>query len=187
MLGITDLRKGALIKLDGAPWKVLEYGQKHMGRGGSTVVTKLKNLLDGRVVTKTFKGADKVEPADIETRSTQYLYSADGLAYFMDNQSFDQYEIKTSDVEDELKFIKAESEVGIQMFEGRPINVELPKKVVLEVTEAEDVVKGDTTGSLTKDIEVETGYRLKAPAFIKQGDKIVISTEDGDYRERANE
>ncbi len=185
MLGITNLRKGALIKLDGQPWKVTEYAQKHMGRGGSTVSVKVKSLIDGRVVPKTFKGSDKIEEADIELRNAQYLYSDGESSFFMDSASFEQYQIPQAEVQEELQFIKPESEVVIQFYESKPISLQLPNKVKLKVVVAPDVVKGDTTGSLNKDIEVETGYSLKAPAFVKVGDEIVISTEDGQYRERA--
>jgi len=184
MLGITDLRKGTLIKIDGQPWKVVEYAQKQMGRGGSTVNTKLKNALDGRVVAKNFKGAEKVEPADIEVKSSQYLYSSDGKAFFMDEESFEQYELDVASIVDELRFLLEGQKVGVQLFEGQPVNLEMPNNLFLKVVEAPDVVKGDTSGAVTKEVMVETGYRLKAPGFIKPGDEISIDTSTGEYRER---
>lgn len=184
MLGITDLKKGTLVKLDGAPWKVVEYNQKQMGRGGSIVNTKLKNLLDGKVTTKTFKGADKIEPADVEVKTVQYLYKDGDKAYFMDGVSFEQYELAESDLDFEFNFMLEGNDVGLQLFEGKPVSVELPKNVFLKVTEAPEVVKGDTSGSLTKDIVLETGFKLRAPGFIKPGDEVSVDTSTGEYRER---
>jgi elongation factor P len=184
MLGITDLRKGTLIKLDGQPWKVVEYSQKQMGRGGSTVNTKLKNALDGRVISKNFKGAEKVAPADIEVRSAQYLYSSDGQAFFMDDENFEQYELDSDSIQDELQFLLEGQKVGVQLFENRPVNLEMPNNLFLKVVEAPNVVKGDTSGAVTKEVVVETGYRLRAPGFIKPGDEISIDTSTGEYRER---
>jgi elongation factor P len=184
MLGITDLKKGTLIKLDGQPWKVIDYNQKQMGRGGSIVNTKIKNLLDGKVIPKTFKGADKIEAADIEVKNAQYLYADDSKVFFMDNADYEQYELAKDGLEYELNFLLEGAEVGIQLFDGRPVNVELPKNLYLKVIEAPEVVKGDTSGPVTKDIIVETGYKLRAPGFIKPGDEISIDTATGEYRER---
>lgn len=179
----TDLKKGTVIQLDGKPFKVIEYSQKVMGRGGSIVNVRIKNLIDGNVLAKTFKGADKIEPASVNTRSVQYLY-ADAELHFMDPESFEQFSIALDVAEGATNYLKEGDMVGLQFFEGQVINVELPKNVYLEVTYAEDVVKGDTANAITKDATVETGLTLKVPAFIKQGDILSISTEDGSYRER---
>ncbi len=184
MFGVTDLKKGTLIKIDGQPWKVIEYNQKQMGRGGSIVNTRLKNMLDGKVIPKTFKGADKIEAADIENRTVQYLYNDGNKAFFMDNESFEQSELEVADLEHELKFLLEGMDVDLQLFDGKPVNIELPKNLFLKVTEAPEVVKGDTSGALTKDVMVETGYKLRAPGFIKPGDEISIDTVTGEYRER---
>lgn len=184
MLGITDLKKGVLVKLDGQPWKVVEYNQKQMGRGGSIVNAKLKNILDGKVLTRTFKGAEKVEPADVEVKTVQYLYKDGDKVYFMDGLSFEQYELDESDLASELGFMLEGGDVGLQLFEGKAVNVELPKNVFLKVIEAPEVVKGDTSGALTKDVVLETGLKLRAPAFIKPGDEVSVDTSTGEYRER---
>jgi len=184
MFGVTDLKKGTLIKLDGQPWKVIEYNQKQMGRGGSIVNTKIKNMLDGKVIPKTFKGADKIEAADIENRMVQYLYNDGTKAFFMDNVSFEQSELDASDLEHELKFLLEGMNVDLQLFDGKPVNIELPKNLFLKVVEAPEVVKGDTSGALTKDIVLETGYKLRAPGFIKPGDEVSVDTITGEYRER---
>jgi len=184
MFGVTDLKKGTLIKLDGQPWKVIEYNQKQMGRGGSIVNTKLKNMLDGKVIPKTFKGADKIEAADIENKAVQYLYNDGTNAFLMDNMTFEQFELPVEDLTHELQFLLEGVEVSLQLFDSKPVNIELPKNLYLKVIEAPEVVKGDTSGALLKDIVVETGLKLKAPAFIKPGDEISIDTTTGEYRER---
>lgn len=183
MYGPTDLKKGTVIQLDGKPYRVIEYSQKVMGRGGSIVNVRLKNLIDGAVLSKTFKGADKIEPAQVESRTVQYLY-VDTELHFMDPTSFEQFDIALELGEDATSYLKEGDMVGLQFFEGQVINVELPKNVHLAVTYAEDVVKGDTANSITKSATTETGLEVKVPAFIKVGDVISVDTETGAYRER---
>ena len=153
----TDLKKGTVIQIDGQPFRVTDYSQKVMGRGGSIVNVKLKNLMTGAVIPKTFKGADKIEPAEVSTKRVQYLY-ADGEGFhFMDPETFEQFQLGADDVEDAGDYLKEGDEVQLQFFGERVINVELPKNLFLEVTYTEDVVKGDTTSSVLKDATLETG------------------------------
>ena len=180
----TDLKKGTVCQIDGKPYRVVEYGQKVMGRGGSIVNVKLKNLIDGSVIPKTFKGQEKIETAEVSNKTVQYLYRDDSLFYFMDPESFEQFELNADIVDSAAGYLKEGNELNLQMFDGRVINVELPKNIYLEVTYAEDVVKGDTTSNVLKDSTLETGLTVKVPAFIKTGDVISVSTEDGSYRER---
>ncbi len=180
----TDLKKGTVCQIDGKPYRVVEYGQKVMGRGGSIVNVKLKNLIDGSVIPKTFKGQEKIETAEVSNKTVQYLYKDDSLFYFMDPESFEQFELNADIVDSASGYLKEGNELNLQMFDGRVINVELPKNIYLEVTYAEDVVKGDTTSNVLKDATLETGLTVKVPAFIKTGDVISVSTEDGSYRER---
>lgn len=180
----TDLKKGAVCQIDGKPYRVIEYGQKVMGRGGSIVNVKLKNLIDGSVIPKTFKGQDKIERAEVTTKTVQYLYNDGATYFFMDPETFEQFELP-SDIVDEAKgYLKEGDSLGLQFFGDRVINVELPKNLYLEVTYTEDVVKGDTTSSVLKDATVETGITVKVPAFIKIGDVISVDTSTGEYRER---
>lgn len=184
MFGITDLKKGVLIQLDGKPFRVVEYSQKVMGRGGSIVNVRLKSLLDGAVIPKTFKGSDKLEPAHVDNRNVQYLYS-DGTSYhFMDGDSFEQFELPGDLVDEAAPYLKEGNEVTLQFFDNKVINVELPKNLYLEVTYAENVVKGDTTSSVLKDATLETGLTVKVPSFIKTGDVIKVDTRTGEYLER---
>lgn len=180
----TDLKKGTVLQLDGQPYRVVEYSQKVMGRGGSIVNVKIKNLVTGNVLAKTFKGADKIAPAEVTTREVQYLYNDGNDFYFMDPESFEQYQLPAGLVEDGRSFLKEGDSVGLQFFGDKVINVELPKNVFLEVTYCESVVKGDTTSSVLKDATLETGYVCKVPSFIKQGDFIKVDTRTGEYLER---
>jgi elongation factor P len=184
-LSITDLKKGIIFQLDGVPYRVVEYSQKVMGRGGSIVNVRIKSLLDGRVLEKTFKGNEQLDSADVTSRNVQYLYSDGGTFYFMDEDSFEQFEIAADIVGDSAGYIKEGDRVQAQLFDGRVISIELPKNVPLQVTYTESVVKGDTTSSVLKDATLETGITVKVPAFIKQGDKIKVDTRTGEYLERA--
>jgi len=183
-LSITNLKKGVLFQLDGVPYKVVEYNQKVMGRGGSIVNVKIKSMLDGKVLAKTFKGNDQLDTADVTNQTVQYLYNDGATFYFMNGETFEQFEIAADIVGDQSGYLKEGDQVQAQLFDGRVINVELPKNVYLEVTYAEDAVKGDTSGAIQKDATLETGIKVRVPAFIKTGDIISVSTEDGSYRER---
>jgi elongation factor P len=182
--GITDLKKGTLFQFNGEPFKVVEYSQKVMGRGGSIVNVRIKSMLDGKVLEKTFKGNEQLEPAEVTNKNVQYLYNDGTTFYFMEDESYEQFEVSADMVGDQAGYLKEGDKVIIQLFDGRVINVELPKNVYLKVTYAEDVVKGDTTSNVLKDAEVETGITIKVPAFIKQGDVISVDTATGAYRER---
>lgn len=180
----TDLKKGTVCQIDGQPYRVIEYGQKVMGRGGSIVNVKLKNLITGAVIPKTFKGQDKIEPAEVNNRTVQYLYNDGTTYFFMDPESFEQFELSAELVDEASGFLKEGESLTLQFFGERVINVELPKNIYLEVTYTEDVVKGDTTSSVLKDAILETGVSVKVPAFIKVGDIISVDTSTGEYRER---
>src|SRR5574344_195798 len=184
MYGPTDLKKNVLITLDGQPYKVVEYSQKVMGRGGSIVNLKVKNLMTGALLPKTFKGQEKIEPAEVTTKHVQYLYKAADKFYFMDPETFDQYELSAEMVGDQKDFMLDGSEMDIQFYNGTPINLVLPKNVWLKVTYAESVVKGDTSTSVQKDATLETGVVIKVPAFIKQGEEVSVDTDTYAYRER---
>ncbi|MBQ7041040.1 elongation factor P [Candidatus Saccharibacteria bacterium] len=184
MYGPTDLKKNVLITLDGQPYKVVEYSQKVMGRGGSIVNVKVKNLITGALLPKTFKGQEKIEPAEVTTLKVQYLYRDDEKFYFMNPSTFEQYELAADMVGDSAAYMKDGDEMEIQFYNGTPINLVLPKNLWLAVTYTETAVKGDTSTSVTKDATLETGATVRVPAFIKVGDVVSIDTETGAYRER---
>ena len=183
-LSITSLKKGTIFQLDGVPYRVTDYSQKVMGRGGSTVNVKIKSLIDGKVLAKTFHGSDQVDSADVANRPMQYLYSDSGKFNFMDPVSFEQFELEAEAIEDKAGYMKEGDNVTAQLFDGRIINIELPKNVPLKVTYTENAVKGDTSTAITKDAKLETGITIKVPAFIKVGDILSIDTTTGAYRER---
>ena len=183
MYGPTDLKKNVLITLDGQPYKVIEYSQKVMGRGGSIVNVRVKNLITGALIPKTFKGQEKIEPAEVTTKKVQYLYKDDDKFYFMDPTTFEQYELSNDLVGDSKDFMKDGDEMDIQFYNGSAINLTLPKNLWLEVTYTENAVKGDTSTSVMKDATLETGVVVKVPAFIKTGDVISVDTETYAYRE----
>ena len=183
-LGVTDLRKGAVFAFEGTPYRVVEYAQKVVGRGGSIVNVTIKSLLDGKVLQKTFKGNEQLDDVDLSYNSVQYLYSDGSKFYFMDNESYEQIELSTAAIGDQAGYLKEGDVVKAMKIDGLAVSVELPKNVYLKVTYTEDVVKGDTTSSVLKEAKVETGIAVRVPAFIKTGDEISIDTETGSYRER---
>lgn len=180
----TELKKGVVIQLDGKPFRVIEYNQKVVGRGGSIVNVKIKNLIDGSLIPKTFKGQERIDSAEVTSRTVQYLYTDGTKYYFMDPETFEQFELSDDIVDGAINYLKEGDDLLLQSFNDTIINVELPKNVYLEVTQSENAVKGDTSSSIQKDATVETGLIVKVPAFIKVGDVISVDTSTGEYRER---
>lgn len=183
-LSITNLKKGTIFQQDGVPYRVVDYNQKVMGRGGSIVNVRIKSLLDGKVLEKTFKGNEQIESADVTNQAVQYLYNDGANFFFMNGDSFEQFEVPADLVGDGAGYLKEGDAVQLQFFDGRPISVDLPKNVPLLVTYTENAVKGDTSSSITKNATLETGITVRVPAFIKQGDLISVDTATGAYRER---
>jgi len=186
-LSITNLKKGTIFQQDGVPYRVVDYNQKVMGRGGSIVNVRIKSLLDGKVLEKTFKGNEQIESADVTNQAVQYLYNDGANFFFMNGDSFEQFEVPADLVGDGAGYLKEGDTVQLQFFDGRPISVDLPKNVPLLVTYTENAVKGDTSSSITKSATLETGITVRVPAFIKQGDVISVDTATGAYRERVKE
>jgi elongation factor P len=183
-LSITNLKKGVVFQWEGEPFRVVDYNQKVMGRGGSIVNVRIKSLLDGKVLEKTFKGNEQLETADVSTQGVQYLYTDGTNFFFMNDETFNQFEVAGDLVGDAAGYMKEGDAVTLQFFNDQPINVELPKNVPLKVTYTEDAVKGDTSSSITKEATLETGITIRVPAFIKQDDLISVDTATGAYRER---
>ena len=183
-LSITDLRKGTVFQFENVPYKVVEYNQKVMGRGGSIVNVRIKSLIDGKVLDKTFKGNEQIDSADVSKRDVQYLYNDAQGYHFMDSSSYEQLDLSNDELSNQKDFLKEGDGVQLQLFGGRPIGLELPKNVPLKVTYTEDVVRGDTATNLLKDATTETGLTIKVPAFIKQGDIVRVDTRTSEYLER---
>lgn len=184
MLDISQVRLGSVVKISGAPFSVIQAAQKQMGRGGSIKVLKLRNLIDGNVLEKTIQGNDKLEEADLERSKASYLYKESGEVYFMNSESYEQFSLEEAGVGQAINWLKDGTEVMILYFEGKPVTVQVPIKVDLKVADAPPGVKGDTAGTATKTITLETGYEVNAPLFIKPGDIVRVNTDTGEYVER---
>jgi elongation factor P len=165
---------------------VLDRFYKTQGRQGGLIILKMRNMNTGNLNTITMKAGTKLEAVNVEMRDMQYLYKDDTDLYFMDTESFETVSVSKAIVDDYENYLKEGDKVLMQYFDGKVVNIKRNASVVLEVTEAMDAVKGDTTTNAMKDVTVETGYVLKVPMFIKKGDKITINTESGDYSGRVN-
>jgi elongation factor P len=182
---MNDVRVGSLVKISGAPYLCLWSDFMRTAQRKPVRRTKLKNLITGNILEQTFKPGDKIEEADVERVKSTYLFSDDRHATFMDAETFDQFPIEIESLGEGKNFLKDGLEYTLVKFEGNPITVELPKKVELQVTETVDAIRGDTAqGGVMKEAKMETGFELKVPLFIKQGDTIRINTDTGEYVER---
>jgi len=185
MLSISDLKTGTYVQLDGQPYIITWNQFSKTARQGGNMKTKLKNLLTGSTMERTFSGAEKVDPAEIRYRRAQFLY-ANGADYeFMDNESYEQVAFSKEQLGDTLNYLSDGMEVDVQYFDDNPINVQVQPKMTFEITETEPGVKGNTAGNVTKDATIETGLVIKVPPFLEKGDKVVINTLSGEYVERA--
>ncbi len=185
MLNISDLKTGTHIILDGIPYTIIYNEHSKMGRAGAVMRTKLKNLKNGTVVEKTFQGSDKVEEADISKSKAQFLYTEGQNFNFMDNETYDQFVISEGAIGEAKNYLTEGLEITMLNFNNTPINIVLPVKVTLTVTEAPPGLKGDTQSGGDKLVTVETGAKITTPLFIETGDKIIINTESGTYVSRA--
>ena len=184
-LNLGQLKVGKAISYKEEPFVITFSQHVKMGRGGAVVKTKLKNLISGNVIEETFKSNDNVEEADLSRTKAQFMYADGDEYYFMDETTFDQFPLPTDQVGQITNYIKEGQTVDVLNFEDKPVALSLPPKVNLKVVESPPGVKGDTAqGSVTKQITVETGFKLNAPMFIKEGDKIRVNTETGEYVER---
>jgi elongation factor P len=147
---------------------------------------RLKGLKTGRSIAQTFKTPDTVEDITVDLRPAQYMYSDDESFHFMDNESYEQIAVAKEGLEDRQNWLKEGSAYDLIIYEGKAIDIKVPYKVVFTVTEAQQALKGDTATGATKNVTIETGYKVKVPLFIKQGDKVLINTETGEYVERVN-
>lgn len=187
MLSMNDLKTGSVFKYEAEPYVVIQSSHVHMGRGGSTLRVKMRNLVNGKVLERTFKPGEKIEEAQVETRRANFLYADKSQAYFMIEDDYDQVALSKDEVGDRLKFLKEGTQADIIFFEGSPVGVEVPKKVKLIVVLSPEAVRGNTaSGNVTKIVALETGLEIPAPMFIREGDCLVINTDTGEYVERTN-
>jgi elongation factor P len=185
MATTSDLQKGTVIKWRDDLYTVADFQHVNPGKGAAFIRTKLKNLRTGKVFEETFKSGETVEIVEVEKKKMNYLYGDASGFYFMDNQTYEQVTLPRAVLEGREGLIKEGAEAMVMLHDDIPINAELPKKITLRVTEAAPAVRGDTSGNLTKEVTVETGYKLQVPGFIKAGDEIIINTDTGEYVERA--
>ncbi|MCR4280431.1 MAG: elongation factor P [Candidatus Komeilibacteria bacterium] len=184
MLAMNELKLGRVIDIDGQPYQIIFTQHIKVARGGATLRTKLKNLLTGQVLEKSFSGSDKVEEADMNRQKANYLYNDGQQFYFMNNESFDQFSLSQDELGFSRDFLKEGITVDTLYYNNKPVSIKLPTKVELEVTEAPPGIKGDTAGSASKLATLETGAEIKVPLFVNAGDIIRVNTETAEYVER---
>jgi len=180
----SQFRNGLKIELDGEPFTMIFFQHVKPGKGGAFVRTKVKNLKTGRVLDRTFRAGERLEEADVEERTMQYLYLDGANLVFMDTQSYDQIPFSPDQVGDARKFLKENLEVSVVFWRGQPIGVELPSFIEATVTRCDPGIKGDTASGATKPATIETGAVLQVPLFIKEGDQLRVDTRTGEYVER---
>ena len=180
-----EFRNGMTSEIEGNVYQVLEFLHVKPGKGAAFVRTKLKNVIDGGVVERTFRPTETYDEAYIERKKMQYLYNDGDLYYFMDQETYDQIPVSKDTVGDSLKFVKENEEVTIVSYQGNPFSIEPPLTVELLITESEPGVKGNTATGATKPAIVETGAQVMVPLFVDQGETIKIDTRTGEYLSRA--
>lgn len=185
MISAGEFRKGMTVEIDGQVWSIADFQHVKPGKGAAFVRTRLKNVMTGAVLERTFNPTDKYPPAHIETKEMQYLYEDGGLYYFMDVETYEQLPLNHDQVEDAINFIVENQNVKVRFFKEQPFSVEAPNFVELTVTKSDPGVRGDTATGTTKPATLETGYTLNVPLFVNEGDKIRVDTRTGEYMERA--
>lgn len=186
MATTNDLKNGMVLNLDGQLWAVLDFQHVKPGKGGAFVRTKLKNVLSGKVVDKTFNAGVKVDTANVDRREMTYLYRDGDDFVFMDTESFDQIHVARDTVGDAERFLLENQDATVGLHEGTPLFVELPASVVLAVDYTEPGLQGDRSSGASKPARLETGYEIGVPLFITTGEKVKVDTRDGSYLGRAS-
>lgn len=183
----SDIKNGVVLKIDGQLWSIIDFQHVKPGKGGAFVRTKMRNVVSGKVVDKTYNAGAKIETATVDRRDYQYLY-LDGADYvFMDLEDYDQITVAPETVGDASNFMLENQNVVIAMHEGAPLYVELPASVTLEITYTEPGLQGDRSSAGTKPATLETGYEIQVPLFVEQGTRVKVDTRNGDYLGRVSE
>ena len=185
MISAGEFRNGVTFELDGQVMQVIEFQHVKPGKGAAFVRTKMRNVINGGVVDRSFSPTERFPTAFIERRDMQYLYNEDDLYYFMDNETYDQIPISKDKLDDNFKFVKENENVKVLSYKGNIFGIEPPTFVVLEITDCEPGVKGDTATNVMKQATLETGATIKVPLFVNVGEFIRIDTRTGEYLERA--
>jgi len=186
MATTNDLKNGTVLNLDGQPWSVIWFQHHKPGKGGAVVRTKLKNVLSGKVVDKTFNADVRVETANVDKRTMTYLYNDGESFVFMDTQTYDQVHLSAATVGDVANFLLDNQEAVVAMHDGTPLYLELPASVELTIEYTEPGLQGDRSTGGTKPARLETGYEIQVPLFITSGEKVKVDTRDGSYLGRAS-
>ena len=183
MYETSDIRKGLRFEMDGDPFVVVEFQFVKPGKGTAFTRTKIRNMITGAVLDRTYKSGEKLKPADTEDREMQYLYN-DGDFHFMDNNNYEQVSLDSNAVGDAANYLTENMLIEVGFFKGRSIGISLPNFVVLEVTETAPGEKGNTVTGASKPAVVSTGYSVNVPLFVNEGDQLRIDTRTGEYAER---
>jgi len=184
MISTNDFHTGLTIELDGEVYQVVDFQHSKSGRGSAFVRTKLKNMEEGYVINKTFRANAKVERAHVEKREMQYLYWDDSGYVFMDTERYNQITLSKEQMGDKINYIKENMNIHVLMYEGRPLDIDLPTFVELKVEKTPPGIKGDTVSGGTKTATLETGLKVKVPLFINEGDVLKVDTRNDEYIER---
>ena len=183
MYETSDIRKGLRFEMDGDPFVIVEFQFVKPGKGTAFTRTKIRNMITGAVLDRTYKSGEKLKPADTEDREMQYLYN-DGDFHFMDNNNYEQVSLDSNAVGDAANYLTENMLIEVSFFKGRSIGISLPNFVVLEVTETAPGEKGNTVTGASKPAVVSTGYSVNVPLFVNEGDQLRIDTRTGEYAER---
>ena len=181
MYSTTDFRKGLKIEIDGTPYEIVEFQHFKPGKGGAMIRTKLRNILTGRIQDNTFRSGEKVGRPDLETREMQFLYREGNELVFMDLSSYEQLHMDKEVIGIKATYLKDSQIVQVLLYQGAPLDIELPVSLVLEVTQTEPGAKGDTVSNVTKPATLETGAVVQVPLFVNLGDRIKIDTRSNEY------
>jgi len=182
----SQFRNGLKIEIDGNPFNIVYFQHVKPGKGGAFVRTKIKNLLNGRTIDRTFRSGEKVPIADIEENRMQYLYNDGDNLVFMDQETFEQTPIAPDVIGDQINFMLENMVVEVLFWKGNPVNVQLPNYIEAKVTQSDPGIKGDTSSGATKPATLECGATINVPLFIKEGDVLRVDTRTGEYSERVN-
>ena len=185
MINVNDFKNGMTIKVEGNIYTIIEFQHVKPGKGAAFVRTKLKNLRTGSTIEYTFNSGVKCETARIERKPMQFLYESGDLYTFMNMQDYSQVELSKDVIGDNVKYLKENQDLDITFYEGEVLGISLPDKIELKVTQTEPGVKVNTTSSAQKDATLETGYQIRVPLFINEGESVIVSTKDGKYVSRA--
>ena len=184
MVTAGDFKKGLTVEWDGGVWTIVDFQHVKPGKGAAFVRTKIKNIMTGAVVERSFNPTDKMPKAIIETKEMEYLYSDGDLYYFMDNETYEQMPLTHEQVEDAIPYMKENTVATVRFFKGSAFSVEAPNFVELEIVETEPGFKGDTATNTTKPATLETGVEVQVPTFVESGDVLQIDTRDGRFIKR---